>query len=226
MNKAFFQQFTDIDKIRNIINQCFFADWGIIQEVIDDTHVKVAHAMRTVMIDGTACADTITVCEILYPNGAEFSLQTPPSKSDTVLLIGLRNLVDEADVSSVETPDQFAHYEQCTMKAIPFCSYGDKGKVVVTTDNGKLDITAQDAIKWTGTKVSAVASAAGSANLLAKLNEAIGDLSTSLTAWATTCATAVDPATCVTAVQALGTAFTSLNTQLSALHTLIAQGTE
>lgn len=226
MNKSMFGQFTEVDFIRNIVDQCFLADWGYISEVIDSTHVKAVHAMKTVMIDGTVCPETITVCEILYPNGTEFSLQTPPKKGDTVLLIGLRNLVNAVDISASETPEQFAHYEQCTMKAIPFCSYGAKGKVKVVTNDGKLDVTAQKEVKCTGSKVSLIASNAGNVNLIAKLNEAIGDLCSSLTAWAATCATATDPATCVVAVQALGTSFTSLNTQLTSIKTIISQGTE
>lgn len=111
---------TEQQKIKSIINLMFFADYGIVTKVTGNTSVDVQHAIQSVTIKNQILDPLITKdVELMFLNMSGISFSGTVSEGDTVLLVGLRNVLDSTNISAPKAPNEFWHYSQQTVKAIP-----------------------------------------------------------------------------------------------------------
>lgn len=140
------------DIIESVIDSRFFADYGIVDKDNGDGTVDVVHATLPVLIDGTVQnANKTSKVELLYPASASFGIKWPIAQGDGVLLIGLKDYVSTSkDIQQpTEAPQEFLHYVQNTMKAIPlqqveapkvFIEIDTNQNIKVKNDNGSFEL--------------------------------------------------------------------------------------
>lgn len=109
-----------------VIADSFFADYGIVTAVHNQTTVDVQHAVLSVTRPGlTAPARVLdalvtTGVEILWMSMGGLAITGTVKTGDVVLLIGLRDLLPSTQgVTAPAQPPEFWHYSQQTLKAIP-----------------------------------------------------------------------------------------------------------
>ena len=150
---------TEKDLIEAVVSNSFIVDYGYINKVNPDGTVDVTHAARPVLLDGTELAETVTEgVEVLTVSGAGFSVRWDYKAGDRVLIIGLKDYVPHvADVSKSEVPAAFFHYSRSTVKAIPLCLFNEDAKARVIAENGRLSLSAEDAIELNGSDLGGLA---------------------------------------------------------------------
>jgi hypothetical protein len=146
------QRFSDRDLIESILNQFFIVDYGFVTTVNADKTVNVTHATKPLTTEGESLpAITSKNIQVLTYSNANISLNFPISKDDKVLLLGLKNLVE--DVSGVKTAEEQKtriHYARETLKALPLCLFNSDSKIKITAENGKMSINTNDVLELNG----------------------------------------------------------------------------
>lgn len=180
MNILQSMELTEKDLIISILRSFYILDYGYINKVNPDKTVNVTHATKTIMLDGTELAETTTDnVEVLTISGGGFSLKWDYKAKDKVLLLGLKDYIQNVDdVTKAEPPKAFMHYSRNTIKCIPLCIFNEEAKVNVIVDNGKMTINAKDKIELNGNSKQLVT--------WAELNSALSSFLTQLTTALTT----------------------------------------
>lgn len=131
------------DIIRSIINSLFMSDYGIVKKVNPDKTIDVTHAVMGSLINGVSMGLTETRnVEVLFPASAAFGQSWPIAVGDGVLLIGLRNSIASTESIKEPTapPNEFLHYSQNTMKAIPLQTVSSPKVIINVSSGGNLEI--------------------------------------------------------------------------------------
>jgi len=131
------------DIIRQTIAASFIADYGIVKAVNSDKTVDVTHAVQGQYIDGTPASLTVTRgVEVVFPGSASFSQTWPTAVGDGVLLIGLKNYVQTTKGIQPPSgpPNEFPHYSQDTLKAIPLQNIASPAFTFAVDSNGLAQI--------------------------------------------------------------------------------------
>ena len=118
------------DIIENIVSNMFIVDFGTVTAVQVNTVngqpvtvVTVQHAI-TLNKFGTILPATVTQnIEVLWPSSAGLSERGKIAIGDTVLLVGLKDLVASVANPTPGATDIQLHYSQETLKAIPLGTY-------------------------------------------------------------------------------------------------------
>jgi hypothetical protein len=135
--------YTQSDILRSIVNHAFIADYGIVKQVNSDKTIDVTHAIMGQLINGDSMPVTETRnIEVLFPASAAFGQSWPIAVGDGVLLIGLRDAVASTKGIQAPTapPNEFLHYSQNTMKAIPLQKVSSPKVTINVTAGGNLEI--------------------------------------------------------------------------------------
>lgn len=142
-------RFTDRDLIENIIESYFIVDYGFIDQVNADGTIDVVHAKKGQTIDGKPLPEYATKrIELLTLSCAEFSIQLKPTKGDNVLLLGLKDYVQNAaGINTATQNDVFIHYQQNTMKAVPLSLFNNDAKLKIEIDGGDLSFVTDGKVK-------------------------------------------------------------------------------
>jgi hypothetical protein len=130
------------DVVASVIASQFIVDYGIITAVSSDKKkVDVKHAVIDTLKTGEALdAYETSSVELLYPSSSGLSIKYDVAVNDPVLLIGLKNLVDDTTAVNPATQTAYTHYNQATLKAIPLAGADTAAKVRMITDNGLLTV--------------------------------------------------------------------------------------
>lgn len=119
--------------------QRFIIDYGVVAAVSSDKKkVDVQHAIQQVLTNGETLDTTETKdVEVLYFSSNYLGIQAPLQKGDKVLLIGLKDYVEDTANVSPKTPVIFEHYTQTTLKAIPLGAFANTVEVKIVVDDSK-----------------------------------------------------------------------------------------
>lgn len=160
------QNLNERDLIAAILASFYIVDYGYINKVNPDKTVNVTHAVKEKLWNGTELPETVTEdVQVLTICGAGFSVNFDYKAGDRVLLLGLRNYIDDVTkVSSAQPSDVYIHYNRASIKAIPLCVFSDDAKVKIDVTDGKMTITASDEVIISCSKMT-VKGSAGSAAL-------------------------------------------------------------
>ncbi len=187
------------DTVRQSLNASFIVDYGIVTAVNEDGTVDVVHAVQGQYINGEAMAKTNTrYIEVIFPGSAGMAITWPIAVGDGVLLLGLKNFIPTTtDIEApVAPPNEFPHYNQDTLKAIPLQNISAPSFTIAVDEDslGQIKNTAKslftildnvDASIQTfssATSQSALtAGAATSASLAAALNLLLNAMNVSIT---------------------------------------------
>jgi hypothetical protein len=143
-------QYNESDVIRSIIDQCFIVDYGVVTAVNNDKTVNVTHAVMGKLINGVSLPATKSKnIEVLYPASSAFGIDWPINVGDGVLLVGLKDFVKSTNGIQAPTspPDEFIHYTQEALKAIPLQSIAPHIKIHITS-GGDIEIASDGAGKY------------------------------------------------------------------------------
>jgi len=135
--------YTQSDILRSVVNSAFIADYGIVKQVNSDKTINVTHAVQGQLINGASMANTETRnVEVIFPASASFGQTWPIAVGDGVLLIGLRDAVPSTSGIQAPTapPNEFLHYNQNTLKAIPLQTVSSPKVTINVTSGGNLEI--------------------------------------------------------------------------------------
>lgn len=187
-------KYTDRDLIQAILNSYFIVDYGFITAVNADGTVNVAHAIRPTGRNGEELPEYKSYnVEFLTFTSKEFSLEIKPSTGDKVLLLGLKDYVQQVkNVDGSSKATATIHYNRATIKAVPFCLADEEAKIKIEADDGALNIDAKKQIE--ATAKTTIKLKAGQNSLGSLLGELIDILSTLATQGGPT-AQVVDAAT-------------------------------
>lgn len=136
------QKYTDRDLIESIVSSFYILDYGYIGRVNGDKTVDVVHAKRLKTVSGQSLPETVTKgVEVLTVATNAFSLNTDYQEGDKVLLLGLKNYVQNVgDVTEATETTAFMHYSRSTLKALPLCVFNADAQVKVEVKDGKMAI--------------------------------------------------------------------------------------
>lgn len=136
------QQYTDRDLIESVLSSFYIVDYGYVQKVNDDKTVDVVHAKKIKTIQGKTLPQTETKkIEVLTVAGSAFSLNIDIQPGDKVLLLGLKNYVqNSADVNEATETTVYMHYARTTMKALPLCAFNADAKVTAEIKDGEFKL--------------------------------------------------------------------------------------
>lgn len=134
------QRLNDRDLIESVLNGFFIVDYGFIQKVNSDRTVNVVHAKKLKTMQGVSMPETITKnVEVLTLAGSSFSLDVDVQPGDKVLLLGLKNYIENTgSVTEATETEIYMHYSRSTMKALPLCVFDADAKVTVKIKDGVL----------------------------------------------------------------------------------------
>jgi hypothetical protein len=128
------------DIILSIINSRFIIDYGSVTQDNGDGTVNVQHAVpmtpKYPTKDWIPLSPTITKnVEVLYISGGQFSTNFKVTVGDPVLLVGLKDFVQNTKSINNQPLTVFNHYNQNTLKAIPLAgsNANAKGQINVTS---------------------------------------------------------------------------------------------
>ena len=143
------QRYTDRDLIESIVGSFYILDYGYVSAVNSDKTINVTHAKRLTTRFGDTLPATITKnIQVLTLSGAGFSIQWDIKKGDKVLLLGLKNYIDDVDdVSTPEITSSTLHYSRETIKALPLCLFNDSALVNVSIEKGQMTIKAEGGVE-------------------------------------------------------------------------------
>lgn len=193
------QQYTDRDLIQSIIASFYIIDYGFINKVNGDKTVDVTHAKRLKSLEGDDLPETTTKnVEVLTLAAGAFSLSIDYQEGDQVLLLGLKDYVDQvAEVTQSTESTVYLHYSRSTLKALPLCVFNSEAKIKLEAAEGTLKVTTEQKLELNGNDKQFVT--------WAELNQALQSLWTSIK-------THTHPvSTTGTAAAQTGTAATSLD---------------
>jgi hypothetical protein len=132
---------TERDLIWAVVSAMFFSDFGVVKSVSSDKkRVDVEHAIQPVIADQQQDARRTVNVELLWPASAELSMRWDIAAGDTVLLVGLKDYVKDADGSLPGKTTVGLHYTQETMKAIPLGSYSASSEVLLNVSGGLVQL--------------------------------------------------------------------------------------
>jgi hypothetical protein len=135
--------YTETDIIKSLIGLSFIADYGIVKKVNSDKTIDVTHAAMGQLINGNDMPTTETRnIEVIFPASHDFGMTWPIKVGDGVLLIGLKDAVATTKDIKEPTapPNEFLHYSQNTIKAIPFQTVTSPKVTINVTSGGNLEI--------------------------------------------------------------------------------------
>lgn len=135
----------DRDLIEAVVGNFFIIDYGFITNVNPDKTINVTHAKRPKTMDGKTLAPLQTSnIEVLTLSGRGFSLNFDYVKGDKVLLLGLKNVINQVeDVTTATETKSYLHYTRDTMKALPLCIFNNDAKVKIEIQDGTIKTTAK-----------------------------------------------------------------------------------
>lgn len=137
------QSITDRDLISSVVNSFYIVDYGFVTAVNTDGSVNVTHAKRAVTRYGKTLPEVKTDnVQVLTFSGAGFSLKPDVKKGDKVLLLGLKDYVEDvADIASSSETEVFLHYSRETMKALPLCVFNSQAKIQIELKDGDINLS-------------------------------------------------------------------------------------
>lgn len=137
------------DLINSIINSKFMLDYGKIITVNSDKTVNVQHAVPMTLryppkdYDSKAHPTTSYNLEVLYIGSSEFSSSFELKVGDPVLLIGLKDYIDDTQNISGDPNTTFSHYDQNTLKVLPLTGINSSSQTQINIVNGLFQIKTQ-----------------------------------------------------------------------------------
>lgn len=146
------QEYTDRDLIESVLSSFYIVDYGFINKVNGDNSVNVTHAKRLKSLTGESYPPTETKnLEVLTISTAGFSLSLDYKAGDKVLLLGLKNYVQNAnDVTQATETSSYVHYSRETMKVLPLCLFNAEAKIKMEADAGTLRVTTEKKLEING----------------------------------------------------------------------------
>ena len=137
---------TDRDLITSLLSSYYIIDYGLINKVNADGTVNVTHAVKQIMTDGTELPETVTPnVEVLTVCGAGFALDWDYRAGDRVLLLGMKDYVQNTDkVKKAESAKTSVHYDRATIKAYPLCAFSGTADVLLQVKKGKMTLKIKD----------------------------------------------------------------------------------
>ena len=138
---------SDKEIINSIINSRFIIDYGTIIANNNDGTVNVQHAVPITpkypnVKNPTTNPTVSNKVEILYLSGAMFSTNFQPQVGDPVLLVGLKDYLQDSNSINGQPLTVFHHYNQNTLKAIPLAGPNLNAMIQINVVNGLLQIKA------------------------------------------------------------------------------------
>lgn len=137
------------DIIASIINSKFFMDYGTITSINSDKTVNVKHAVPMTPrytpdgYDPKAHPTMSYNIEVLYIGSAAFSSSFELKVGDPVLLVGLKDFVEDTQNISGDPNTTFNHYNQNTLKALPLTGINPNAQAQINIVNGLFQIKTQ-----------------------------------------------------------------------------------
>lgn len=143
---------TDRDLIKNIVDNYFIIDYGIVSKVNPDKTINVIHAKIPVVINGPALKQMETKnLEVLTTAGGGFSFVFDIKKGDRVLLLGFKNYIESVDdVTAASEVNSALHYTRETMKAFPLCAFNGDAKVTIEAKDGTMKVDTEQKLELNG----------------------------------------------------------------------------
>ena len=125
-------QTSEYDTTRAMIRNSVFLDWGVVDTVIDDTHVTVAPWF--VEADEEQLIENV---ELLRLGSANVLVSIKPKEGDVVALVGAKHPVATIDPSTrnVEAPTSGQSYTYGTVKALQVYTPGSTPIVTLAVDD-------------------------------------------------------------------------------------------
>lgn len=147
-----YTSFSDRDLITGLLASFYILDYGFISKVNADGTINVTHAKRQVTTEDMELPETVSKnIEVLTLSGKGFSVQWDIQEGDQVLLLGLKDYIQQvAKVTKSTKQDAFIHYTRDTMKALPLSIFNNQAKVVVKAHGGTLSIDTEKDIELNG----------------------------------------------------------------------------
>lgn len=147
-----YTSFSDRDLITGLLANFYILDYGFISSVNADNTINVTHAKVQVTTEDVELPETVTKnIEVLTLSGKGFSIQWDIQEGDQVLLLGLKDYIQQvAKVTKSTKQDAFIHYTRDTMKALPLSIFNNQAKVVVKAHGGTLSIDTDKDIELNG----------------------------------------------------------------------------
>lgn len=147
-----YTSFSDRDLITGLLASFYILDYGFISRVNADGTINVTHAKRQVTTEDVELPETVSKnIEVLTLSGKGFSVQWDIQEGDQVLLLGLKDYIQQvAKVTKSTKQDAFIHYTRDTMKALPLSVFNNQTKVVVKAHGGTLSIDTEKKIELNG----------------------------------------------------------------------------
>lgn len=146
------QRYNDRDLIEALVGSFYILDYGFVSKVNPDKTIDVTHAKRMTSRYGEVLPETVSKnIQVLTFSGAGFSLNLDVQKGDKVLLLGLKNYVQNvADVATPEVTSSTLHYTRETLKALPLCLFNSQAKVQIEVEKGKMTINTEGKLEING----------------------------------------------------------------------------
>ena len=144
--------FTTRDLIEAVVSQFFILDYGFVDKVNTDGTVNVTHAVKQLSLLGESLNEMTTEnIDVFTFSTAEISVSYKVSQGDKVLLLGLKDVVENiADLTQAAEQTNRVHYSRETLKALPLCAFNSDAKVQVLIDSGKLTVNTNDVMNLDG----------------------------------------------------------------------------
>lgn len=145
-------KYTDRNLIEALLASFYIVDYGYINKVNADKTVDVTHTKKQATMDGETLPETVTKnIEVLTLSSAGLALQFDYKANDKVLLLGLKDFVQNtSDVSKATEQDVYIHYDRSSLKAVPLAAFDDNAKVTIKVENGTMKIDAATKIELNG----------------------------------------------------------------------------